>query len=81
MYSQSIPLVDKEWDGPAHNLDARFDPRIGRPVKQSVRSPRPSGLKDDHVASDWPASTPHPYRVSCCCSYRYRRHYCLAVPR
>jgi hypothetical protein len=55
MYSQSIPLVDKEWDGPAHNLDARFDPRIGRPVKQSVRSPRPSGLKDDHVASDRPS--------------------------
>jgi hypothetical protein len=55
MYSQSIPLVEKEWDGPARDLDARFDPRIGRPVKQSVRSPRPSGLKDDHIARDRPS--------------------------
>jgi hypothetical protein len=55
MYSQSIPLVEKEWDGPARDLDARFDPRIGRPMKPSVRSPRPSGLKDDHIASDRPS--------------------------
>lgn len=55
MYSQSIPLAEKEWGGPARDLDARFDPRIGRPVKPSVRSPRPSGLKDDHIASDRPS--------------------------
>ena len=47
MYSQSIPLVEKERGGPARDLDARFDPRIGRPMKPSVRSPRPSGLKDE----------------------------------
>jgi len=52
MYSQSIPLVEEEWDGPARDPDARFDPRIGRPMKSPVRSPRRSGLKDDHVASD-----------------------------
>ena len=55
MYSQSIPLVEKERGGPARDLDARFDPRIGRPMKPSVRSPRPSGLKDDHIASDRPS--------------------------
>jgi hypothetical protein len=55
MYSQSIPLGEKEWRGSAHDLDARFDPRIGRPMKPSVRSPRRSGLKDDHVVSDRPA--------------------------
>ena len=49
MYSQSIPLVEKERGGPARDLDAQFDPRIGRPMKPSVRSPRPSGLKDDHT--------------------------------
>ena len=55
MYSQSIPLVEKERGGPARDLDAQFDPRIGRPMKPSVRSPRPSGLKDDHIASDRPS--------------------------
>ncbi len=55
MYSQSTPLVEKEGGGPARDLDARFDPRIGRPMKPSVRSPRPSGLKDDHIASDRPS--------------------------
>src|SRR6266852_5898980 len=55
MYSQSTPLVEKERGGPARDLDARFDPRIGRPMKPSVRSPRPSGLKDDHIASDRPS--------------------------
>ena len=62
-YSQSPPLV-KEWltaeenssGGPARNLDARSAQRIGlRPMKPSIRSPRPSGLKDDHVASDRPS--------------------------
>ena len=63
-YSQSLPLVEKEWrtaeetssDGPARDLDGRSDLRIGiRPMKPSIRSPRPSGLKDDHVASDRPS--------------------------
>jgi hypothetical protein len=44
-----------DLDGPARDLDARFDPRIGRPVKPSVRSPRASGLKDHPVASDRPS--------------------------
>src|SRR5713226_5599263 len=57
MYSQSIPLVEKEWGGRPLDLDARSDQRIGtRPMKPSIRSPRPSGLKDDHVASDRPSS-------------------------
>jgi hypothetical protein len=55
MYSQSTPLMENEWGGPARDLDARFDPRIGRPTKPSIRSPRPSGLKDDHIASDRPS--------------------------
>jgi len=51
-YSQSLPLVEKEWrtaeetssDGPARDLDGRSDLRIGiRPMKPSIRSPRPSG--------------------------------------
>ena len=63
-YSQSPPLVEKEWltaeenssRGPARNLDVRSAQRIGiRPMKPSIRSPRPSGLKDDHVASDRPS--------------------------
>ncbi|HLQ93964.1 MAG TPA: hypothetical protein VK148_28425, partial [Xanthobacteraceae bacterium] len=56
MYSQSIPLVEKEWGGRPRDLDARSDQRIGiRPMKPSIRSPRPSGLKDDHIASDRPS--------------------------
>ena len=55
MYSQSIPLVEMELGAPARDLDAQFDPRIGRPMKPSIRSPRPSGLKDDHIASDRPS--------------------------
>ncbi len=54
MYSQ-IPLVEEEWGGPARDLDARFDPRIGRAMKSPGRSPRPSGLKDDPIASDQPS--------------------------
>jgi hypothetical protein len=62
-YSQSPPLVEKEWPtaeetssgGPARDLDARSDPHIGIPTKPSIRSPRPSSLKDDHVASDRPS--------------------------
>jgi hypothetical protein len=57
MYSQDMPLVEKEWGGPARDLDARSDQRIGilRPVNLSIRSPRPSGPKDDHVASGRPS--------------------------
>ncbi len=56
MYSQSIPLGEKEWGGRPLDLDARSDQRIGiRPMKPSIRSPLPSGLKDDHVASDRPS--------------------------
>jgi hypothetical protein len=57
MYSQDMPLVEKEWGGPARDLDARSDQRIGiiQPVNLSIRSPRPSGLKDDHVASGRPS--------------------------
>jgi hypothetical protein len=55
MYSQSIPRVEMEWDGLARDLDARFDPRIGRPMNESVRSARPSGLKDGPVASRRPS--------------------------
>jgi hypothetical protein len=63
-YSQSPPLVEKEWPtaeenssgGPGRNLDARSAQRIGiRPMKPSIRSPLSSGLKDDHVASDRPS--------------------------
>jgi len=47
MYSQSPPLVEKEW------LTAEETSSGGlRSMKPSIRSPRPSGLKDDHVASD-----------------------------
>ncbi len=50
MYSQSPPLVEKEW------LTAEETSSGGlRSMKPSIRSPRPSGLKDDHVASDRPS--------------------------
>jgi hypothetical protein len=60
--SQSPPLVDKEWltaeetsSGGPRDRDARSDLRIGIwPMKPSIRSPRPSGLKDDHIVSDRP---------------------------
>jgi hypothetical protein len=57
MYSQDMPLAEKEWGGPARDLDARSDQRIGiiQPVNLSIRSARPSGLKDDHVASGRPS--------------------------
>ena len=56
MYSESMPLVEKEWGGRPLDLDARSDQRIGkRPMKPSIRSPRPSGLKDDHIESDRPS--------------------------
>jgi hypothetical protein len=62
--SQSPTLVKKEWQtaeetssgGPARDLHARSDQRVGtRPMQPSIRSPRPSGLNDDQVASDRPS--------------------------
>ena len=62
--SQSPTLAKKEWQtaeetssgGPARDLHARSDQRVGtRPMKPSIRSPRPSGLNDDQVASDRPS--------------------------
>jgi hypothetical protein len=50
-YSQSPPLVEKEWlaageswsGGPPRDLDARSDERVGeRPMKPSISSPRVS---------------------------------------
>src|SRR6266478_2152836 len=64
VYSQSPPLVEKEWltaeetssGGRARDLDARSDQRIGiRPKKPSIHSPHSSSLKDDQVASDRPS--------------------------
>ena len=52
MYSQSIPRGEKDWSRPARDPDARFDPRIGWPMKPSAR---PSGLKADHIANDRPS--------------------------
>src|SRR5882762_4306504 len=63
VYSQSPPLVEKEWltaeetssGGRARDLDARSDRRIGiRPKKPSIHSPHSSSLKDDQVASGRP---------------------------
>src|SRR6266853_206272 len=62
--SQSPTLVKNEWQtaeetscgGPARDLHAPSDQRVGtRPMKPSIRSPRPSGLNDDQVASDRPS--------------------------
>jgi hypothetical protein len=55
MYSQSTPRMEMELDGLARDLDARFDPRIGRPMNPSVRPPRLSGLKDDPIAGNRPS--------------------------
>jgi len=61
-FSQRPHLVGKGWltteeassGGSARDLDS--DRRIGvRPGKPSIRSPRPSSLKDDQVASDRPS--------------------------
>src|SRR6266567_1728954 len=65
MYDSLSPtLVKNEWQtaeetssgGPARDLHARSDQRVGtRPMKPSIRSPRPSGLNDDQVASYRPS--------------------------
>ncbi len=61
---RSPPLAAKEWftaeevssDGPARDLDAQSEPSVGtRPVRPSIRSPRPSGFKDYQVASTRPS--------------------------
>src|SRR5882672_7491523 len=62
--SQSPTLVKKEWQtaeetssgGTARALHARSDqPVCTRRMKPTIRSPRPSGLNDDQVASDRPS--------------------------
>ncbi len=64
LVEQGPSLVEKEWQtadeissgGPARDLHARSDQRIGiRPMKSSIRSPRPSVLKDEHDASYRPS--------------------------
>jgi hypothetical protein len=64
MYSQSPPLMEKEWltaeetsfGGRAREPDARSDQRMGmRPRKPSIHSPHSSSLKDDRVASGRPS--------------------------
>jgi hypothetical protein len=56
MYSERIPLLEKEWGGLACDLDALSDQRMGlRSMKPPSRSPRPSGFKDDPVAGDRPS--------------------------
>jgi hypothetical protein len=68
-YSQSPSLVEREWltaeetlsGGPARDLDARSDQRIGiRPMKPSIRSPC---LKGDHVASNRPSIGRRMFRI------------------
>jgi hypothetical protein len=60
VYSQSPPLVEKEWltaaeelspGGRARDLDARSDERIGIPNKRSIHSPHSSSFRDGQVAS------------------------------
>ncbi len=57
---RSPSLAAEEWstaeevsaDRSARDLDARSEQSIGaRPARSSIRSPRPSGFKDDQVAS------------------------------
>jgi hypothetical protein len=57
---RSPSLAAEEWltaeevsaDQSARDLDARSEQSIGpRPVRSSIRSPRPSGFRDDQVAS------------------------------
>src|SRR5260370_1353869 len=64
LVEQGPSLVEKEWQtadeissgAPARDLHARSDQRIGiRPMKSSIRSPRPSVLKDEHDASYRPS--------------------------
>jgi hypothetical protein len=60
---RSPSLAAEEWltaeevsaDQSARDLDARSEQSIGaRPVRSSIRSPRPSGFRDDQVASARP---------------------------
>ena len=65
VYSQSPPLVEKEWltaaeefssGGRARDLDAPSDERIGiRPNKRSIHSPHSSSFRDGQVASGRPS--------------------------
>jgi hypothetical protein len=79
MYSESMPLVEKEWGGRPLDLDARSDQRIGTRFSSPLR---PQGRScRERPAVDWQANIPHPYPVLYCGSHRHRRHPCLAVPR
>jgi hypothetical protein len=64
VYSQSPPLVEKEWltaaeelspGGRARDLDARTDERIGIPNKRSIHSPHSSRFRNRQVASGRPS--------------------------
>jgi hypothetical protein len=61
---RNSPLAAEEWmaaedvssGGPVRDLDARSEQRIGmRPVRSSMRSPRPSTFRDDQVESRRPS--------------------------
>ena len=64
VYSQSPPLVEKEWltaaeelspGGRARDLGARSDERIGIPNKRSIHSPHSSSFRSSQVASGRPS--------------------------
>ena len=60
VYSQSPPLVEKEWLTAAVSpggraRDARSDERIGIPNKRSIYSPHSSSFRDSQVASGRPS--------------------------
>ena len=52
---QSIPPADPEWDGRGDDPDFRFDPRVEPPLPSFLRSPRRSGVNDDHIGTDRPS--------------------------
>lgn len=52
MSSRSMPLEEQEWGEPGRYLDARFDPQVEPPLPSFLRSPRASGVNDDHVGAD-----------------------------
>lgn len=56
MYSRSMPLEEQEWGEPGRYLDARFDPRVEPPLPSFLRSPRASGINDDHIGADAPST-------------------------
>ena len=90
VYSQSPPLVEKEW----LTAEETSSGGRGRPIRsahwytaQEAVDPFSSFLQPQgrsggqRPADDWQANIPHPYPVFYCGSLRCRRHACLAVPR